>query len=504
MAPVGWNPLMTSIRRSFALASADRYVTVIINFATLLVTARLLTPGEFGVAVIGLAVLVLAETLHDFGGSAFIVQVDQLTPQRLHAVYTLTFLLTFSIAACIFLIAGPTARFYEMPGLKAFLQVASFCFLLGAFVAPVVALMRRNFEFGKLAVFNIASTLTNAVVTVVLAVLGYSYMGFAWGSLIGALVYLALCWHWGPQVPIYRFTLSGWRDLTEFGVYDSLKKLLYFALESMPLLAFGKILGPDAVGHFQRAISISRLPEKTILAGLGTVLLPALSALARDGRDQKIGFLTSVGHVTALFWPALVVIAILAAPIVDILLGHQWTAAVPLIQIIAVAFLFQLPSSIANSVQIAAGAIRDSFTLALLTVPASIALQVYAATYGLEMAAASLLIISPLSLIISLVMIRWRVPFAWDELRAVMSRSAIATLFTALGPAAVAFYCGGMQEIPIGLGILAMLTTPFGWLLGLRIAKHPLLHEVVRVITYVLVRLLGESTSKRWLSPWLS
>jgi hypothetical protein len=120
------------------------------------------------------------------------------------------------------------------------------------------------------------------------------------------------------------------------------------------------------------------------------------------------------------------------------------------------------------------------------------------------MAAASLFVICPFSLIVSLVMIRWRVPFAWGELGAVMKRSAIVTLITVLGPTAVALYYGGTHDIPVGAGLLGMLTTPFGWILGLRVAKHPLLHEVIRFINFVLVRVFGETTSKRLLTPWFT
>ncbi|WP_072393064.1 lipopolysaccharide biosynthesis protein [Hyphomicrobium sp. CS1GBMeth3] len=480
---------MTGIRRSFALASADRYFAVILNFVTLLVTARLLTPAEFGVAVIGLAVLGLAETLHDFGGSAYIVQVKDLTPARLHAVFTVTFFLTVSVAALLFFMAGPLAEFYDTPGLKAFMQVASACFLLGPFVSPVHALMRRNFEFGKMAVLSAASIVVNTGVTITLALLGYSYMSFAWGSLMGGIVYLALCWWWGPQERVYRLTFAEWRDVSAYGIYDSLKKLLYYAWEAVPLLAFGKTLGADGLGLYQRAFSVSRLPEKTMLAGLAPVLLPAFSQHAREGRDLKIGFLRSIEHTTVFFWPALVFIIILAGPIVDVLLGHQWVAVVPIVQIISAAFLLQLPTSIVNSVQIAVGAVRDSFVLALVTIPASIAVQVFASLYGLEMAAASLLITGPFCLLISLVMVRARVPFAWEELWASLWRSGVVTLFSALGPAAVAIACGGTHQVTIAAGAIGLLTAPVGWLVGLYVARHPMLEEVRRAFDYVLARL---------------
>lgn len=480
---------MTGIRRSFAMASADRYFAVILGFATLLITARLLTPAEFGVAVIGLAVLGLAETLHDFGGSAYIVQVKELTPDKLHAVFTVTFLLTVSVAALLFFMAGPLATFYETPGLKAFMQVASACFLLGPFVSPVHALMRRNFEFGKLAILSAASIVVNTTVTITLATLGYSYMSFAWGSLIGGIVYLALCWRFGPQQPIYRMNFSEGHDVWAYGVYDSLKKLLYYALDAVPLLAFGKTLGADGLGLYQRAFSVSRLPEKTMLAGLTPVLLPAFSQQAREGRDLKNGLLRSIEHTTVFFWPALVFIAILAEPIVEILLGHQWVAVVPIVQIISVAFLLQLPTSIVSSAQIAVGAVRDSFVLALVTVPVAIAIQVFASLYGLEMAAASLFVTGPFCLLISFVMVRARIPFRWEELWASLWRSGIVTLMSAVGPAAVAIACSGTHNVSIAAGAIGLITAPIGWFAGLYFTRHPMLEEIRRAYAYVLARL---------------
>lgn len=502
---------MTGIRRSFALASADRYFVVVLNFVTLMVMARLLTPAEFGVAVIGLSVLGLAETIHDFGGNAYIVQVKELTTERVHAVFTLMFVLTMSIAALLYFTAGAIATFYGTPGLQDFLQITSVCFLLGPFVSTVHALMRRDFEFGKLALLNGASVIVNAAVTIALAMNGFSYLSFAWGSLVAGIVYLALCWRWGPQGRIYCFTLAHWREISAYGIYDSLRKLLYYALDAVPLLAFGKTLGADGLGLYQRAFSISRLPEKTLLAGLAPVLLPTLSQHAREGRDLKIGFLSSIEHVTVFFWPSLIVIVVLAKPIVDVLLGHQWLEAIPIVQIIAIAFLFQLPSGIAHSVQLAAGGVRDSFILAVVTVPAAVGIQVFASRYGLEAAAMSLLVTCPLCLLASLIMIRWRVPYTWSELWSVLWRSGVVTLFSALGPAAVALYSGGTQNISIAAGAVGLIAAPAGWLVGLRVAGHPTLPEVARAFDFLLVSVLGTDRErsrggggKRWRLPrWL-
>jgi O-antigen/teichoic acid export membrane protein len=288
-------------------------------------------------------------------------------------------------------------------------------------------------------------------------------------------------------------SVSGWREIAEYGVYDSLRRLLYFAWDSLPLLAFGKTLGAGGLGLYQRALTIAKLPEKTVLTGLAPVLLPAYAQQAREGGNLTTALLRSIEYVTAIFWPAMILIAILAKPIVDVLLGSQWIAAVPIIQLIAVALLLQLPASIANSIQIAAGGVRDSFILALIIVPITIVIQVYASTYGLTAAAASLFITCPLGLIASLVVLRWRIPFTRQELLGAVRSSAIVAFFTALAPAIIAILSGGTQKISIMGAAIALVLAGIGWLVGLRIARHPLLDEIGRVRDALVTRLSGRA-----------
>jgi O-antigen/teichoic acid export membrane protein len=48
---------MTRVRRAFVLASLGRYLTMAINLAAVPFMARLLTPADYGVAVLGGSVL---------------------------------------------------------------------------------------------------------------------------------------------------------------------------------------------------------------------------------------------------------------------------------------------------------------------------------------------------------------------------------------------------------------------------------------------------------------
>jgi len=65
---------MTTLHRPLLFAALDKYVGLAINLATAAIVARLLTPDEIGVFVVGAAVVMLAESLREFGTGSYIVQ----------------------------------------------------------------------------------------------------------------------------------------------------------------------------------------------------------------------------------------------------------------------------------------------------------------------------------------------------------------------------------------------------------------------------------------------
>ncbi len=101
---------MSSIRRAFFFASAERYVVILISFALLPIIARLMGPAEFGISVLGMAALAIAEVIRDFGGGAYIIQEKQLTIDRIRTAFTITLTWTLILTGALLLVAEPLAR----------------------------------------------------------------------------------------------------------------------------------------------------------------------------------------------------------------------------------------------------------------------------------------------------------------------------------------------------------------------------------------------------------
>lgn len=473
---------MPGIHRSLLFSFGERYARVAITLLSTVIVARLLTPSEVGVFVVGNALVLLVETFRDFGVGVYLVQERELTRQRLRTAFTVQFALSALLAAALLAAAGTLAAFYGEPGLKQVLAIAAVNFLVMPFGAPAMALLRRDMAFDAMAVVHVLSTAVNFVVVVALAATGFGYMSMAWASLagIGAGTVAAVLQR--PDIWIFRPSLRDWRRVLSFGAYSSGAVLLNVSYQSMPQMILGRILDFAAVGLYSRATMLNQLFDRLILDALHPVVLPAVAERVRTGGDLREPFLRALEYMTALQWPFLLCLALLADPTVRVLLGPQWSGAAPLVRILALASLCLFPTFMTQPVLVSIGRVRDTLVIGLITVPPSLAAIFAAAFFGLEAVAASLFVTAPFQVYVALRFIRRHIPFAWHDLLAATRKSALVALCAAAAPAATVVLAGFRFDLSLPELAAAGTGAALGWSAGLFATGHPLQTEVRRAV----------------------
>src|SRR5699024_5124109 len=152
--------------------------------------------------------------------------------------------------------------------------------------------------------------------------------------------------------------------------------------ELLPRLALGRILGFDAVGIYARAVTVCQLPDRAVVSALQPVVLPAMAARVRARGSLKDTYLRGLSLMSALQWPALAFLALLADPVVRILLGAQWAATTPLVRMIALASMMLAPAFMTFPVLVASGRLRDTLLSSLISLPPSVLIVVGVAPFG--------------------------------------------------------------------------------------------------------------------------
>jgi O-antigen/teichoic acid export membrane protein len=470
---------MMGVRRAFLLASFGRYLIMAINLAATLIMARLLAPADYGRAVLGGAILGVAEAIRALGGGAYLVQQKDLTAAQIHTNFTISVIATAILYAALLILVRPLTELFGRPELEPYLRVAALGFLAGPVSYQIAALMSRNLDFGRIAFVTTVAAAINAGTGIGFALSGWGYISLAWAAAISSLAAMGLYLGFWRDWSIFRLGLREWRSVLGFSVHDSAFGILSQIGEAVPYLIIGRALDAASVGLCQRAVLLAFFPERVILAGVSAVALPAFSQQVRDGQAPKASYIKVLGLITAAQWPALVTLILLAEPIVRVLLGPHWNGVVRVLQILAGALFFSFPIALQYPTLVALGAVRIVPVTILAQSVVSIGVLALAAPFGLEALAFSTFAIIPLGSLLSLAVVRHFLKFDWLELAATTARSAVATLICALGPLAMMLTTGGLRALSIPLAMVAGALAGIGWIAGLWLTSHPLLQEMM-------------------------
>ncbi len=473
------------VRRSLLISACDRYAVVALNLAGTALLARLLTPEEVGVFVVGASLVMLADIFRDFGIGTYLVQAPEVTPAGVRTAFTMMLLLAVLLAALVWLAAGPAAAAFGEARLAPVLGLVASGILLSPFNGPSLAILRREMAFGRLAAVNVAAACANLAVSAGLAVAGAGYLSPAWGLLAGAATTTLLAVLWRPAYPVFGIGLAEWRRVLGFGGRASGAVLLNALYAQLPQLALGRLAGFDAAGLYSRAALLCQVPERLVLSACLPVVLPAFAAEARAGGSLRESYLRGLALVSALTWPFLLCLALMADPAVRLALGPQWEAAAPAVRIMALASLAAFPSALTYPVLVATGRVGDALVSSLLTLPPSAALVCLAASAGVEATAAVMVVAVPLQVAVALVLIRRRVGFAWGEIPGAVWRSAVLALAAAAPPALAAAWAGPRLDLPLPVLGAVVLASGLAWAAAAAATRHPVAGEARALLALV-------------------
>jgi len=473
---------MSGVRRALAFAVAERYAGMAISFLSVVAVSRLLTPTEVGISALGLALVGIPNAFREFAACNFLIQGHEVTRADVRTAFTVQFGLTLAICAGLVLLAPFFADFYDQPMLDRFVCVVTAALMIDAIAAPIMSMLRRDLAFGSLAIISLAALSTHTMVVVLLSASGFSFMSFAWAWLASILATLALCLWYRPDLSIFLPTFGRWRRAMVFGGYNGAITLLAKIYESIPQLFLGRIMPLDMLGLYNRTVIVSGIADRFILAGVFNIAFPALAQEFRAGRSLKEPLLNAFSYITAFYWPALAMMALLAYPIVDLILGDQWTAVAPLLQIVAVASLACFPMVLMQPLLMAIDAMRHAFMVSLIGMPTSALVLCAASPFGVRAMIASQLFTVPFQVYVGLTYIRRHVPYSWLEVAIALRSSAILTAWSVLPVLLILATTGFDMDISFGLAVFAGSLSALAWLVGLRLTNHPINAELRRAM----------------------
>ncbi len=473
-----------SIRTALAYSFSTRYFAMGIQLLATVVLARLLTPGEIGIYSVGAAVIMIAHTLRDFGTSTYVIQEQNLTQARLGTAFAVTILVAWVLAMALWFASGPIAVFYNEAGVGEVMTVMALNFALIPFGSISMALLRRAMNFRVIMFIAVASAIVHSGTSVLFAAMGYGFISLAWGAVCGTLATVLGSLIANPAGFIMKPNLTELAHVLSFSMRSSVSSIAAEAGSSAPDIVLGRTVGMEGTGLFSRAMGYVQLFERLLQDVLRGVMLPYLADAERAGEDVRSKLNLILSNVVSISLFIIGLTAVLAQPLVVLLYGTQWEAAVPLAQTLCVAMALRCVSPTLAAALVAGGRINLVMKTTLISTTLKFALLIVSSSYGLLWGAIGFVAAEVINLIVLLHFSNQSGLFFWSDYASIfLKKLPVAVIGTLPAAVILIFLPLPASLVPLSGYLAAAGLTSVGlWLATLWFFDCPPKHELSRLL----------------------
>lgn len=326
--------MRASIAKGAAWMVLFRLLDRSIGIVSTAALARLLLPADFGLVAMAMSIIAIIELASTFSFEMALIQKAE--PSRAHydTAWTLN-LLTGCSGAIVIALATPAAvSFYGDSRLMPVMLVLAAIWCAASFENVGTVDFRREMNFSKEFKLMFIRRITAFAATMLAAFTLRSYWALIIGTVTARVMGLVLSYAMHAFRP--RLALAHWRELFAFSGWLVLGNIAGVLIGKVPHFVVGRMFGAPSLGAYSVGSEIANLAYTELVAPINRAMFPGYSRLIDQPEAFRRICLDATTVILAVVFPVTVMVAVLAQPIVRVLLGAQWADAAPIIQFLAV------------------------------------------------------------------------------------------------------------------------------------------------------------------------
>lgn len=317
----------------------QRYSTMLIQFISGIILARLLTPHDYGCIGMLMIFMVIAEAFIDGGFGSALIQKKRPTQEDYSTIFWFNVGMSVLLYAVLYVSAPAIARFYDISLLCDVLRVQGVILFIYAFNVIQKNQLRKKLNFKVLSIVTVTTSITALIVTILMAYHGFGVWALVTQNIITAAIPALVFWFYIKWRPIWTFSVKSFKELFSFGFYMFLTHLLNQFGNQFQGLLIGRFYNASTMGYYSKAIHTEKLASTSISQVLTQVTYP-LYAEVQDDKAQLANMIKrltmTLSYIT---FPLMFVLILCAKPIFVLLYSDRWIDSVPYFQVLCISGL---------------------------------------------------------------------------------------------------------------------------------------------------------------------
>ncbi|HET6408054.1 MAG TPA: oligosaccharide flippase family protein [Chthoniobacteraceae bacterium] len=315
----------------------SRFVGRLIDFFNLLILARLLSPAEFGLAALAMALVVVIDTVLEVPVTQALVRLKVLDKSHLDTGFTLGVLRSSAIAAIFLVATWPYSLVNGNPLLVPVIAAMALGPIAKGFMSPAMVHFARELEFRPTFAIETISKLCAFVAAVATVVAGGGYWAIVVNFVITAFVATVASYVVAPYRP--AFSLNRLSDFAGFIGWFSSAQLVSALNWQFDRFLIGSAGTSAMLGRYAVASDIAVIPTQSIIGPALQPVMAAFSQISSNAERMRTAFLKASRFAMLISLPVCVGLSLTADLVTAILLGAQWSDAAPYLSLLALSVI---------------------------------------------------------------------------------------------------------------------------------------------------------------------
>ena len=325
----------------------ERAGSQIVSFIVQIVLARILLPEEFGLIALVTIFITLFDVFVTSGLATALIQKKTIDELDCSSVFTSNIIISIFLYFILFLCAPIVAQFYENEILLPVIRVLGLSLILSSIKSVQQSIVAKRLQFRLFFYATLSGTIVSAVIGIIMAFKGAGVWALVCQYLAKSFVdvcVLFIIMKWKPKLII---SVAPIRPLFNYGWKILISSFIDAVSQNIRDMIIGKMYSPRDLAYYNRGKIFPTLVSVDTLTSLETVLFPIVSSVQDDKSSVKQIIRRFVKDSSYILTFLLIVLAIVAKPLVSVVLTDKWLSCVPYLQIFCLSFCLK-PLHVAN------------------------------------------------------------------------------------------------------------------------------------------------------------
>lgn len=393
--------LKTLAAKGIFWSAVDKFAVQIGQFVVSIVLARILLPEDFGLIGMLAIFMALSQTFIESGLGVGLIQRQDRTDVDFSTVFVFNLAVSGFFYLLLFFSAPLIAVFFNQPQLINLVRVLGLSLFLNAAAIVQKTKLTIAVDFKSIAKSNVISVFAGGLCGIVAAINNCGVWSLVIQSLVGAFASSVCLWFLSSWNPSVLFSKKSFKSLFGYGSKLLMAGLYAQLLNNVYNICLGKFYPTASLGYYTRAKSFADLSAGTIVSIIQQATFPVLTTVQND-RERLVSIYSRMIRMSAfLIIPLMTLIALLAKPIVVLLLTEKWVSLIPLLQWMVFARIFFPMSAINMNLLNAVGRSDLYLKVDLSKLPLTVAAMIITIPLGVKAIIIGHVITSALSFVIN-------------------------------------------------------------------------------------------------------